>query len=349
MSTSPSSTLATPSIPTLATGEGVVSKKLSGAYPVHTETRDIACTLSGALHRQAGPHNDPVSVGDRVAYQETSPGLGHIQAVLPRRNKLARRAARPMPGSHAFEQVIAANLDLVVPVFAAAQPDPKWALLDRYLVSAESAEIPALVVITKLDLVTAGSDAPDFPGDLAASGAAHGERASHLETPDWLCEAVETYRQAGYPVLLTSAATGAGLDELRAALRGRKTALLGKSGVGKTSLLNALQPGLGLRVNAVSQATGKGKHTTTHLELFDLPGGGAILDTPGIREFGLWEVDGSDLALFFPEMRPFVGHCRFGLDCAHDEEPGCAVRKAVRDGQVSPLRYRSYLRLREDA
>ena len=323
MSTSPSSTLATPSIPTLATGEGVVYKKLSGAYTVHTETRDIACTLSGALHRQAGPHSDPVSVGDRVTYQETSPGLGHIQAVLPRRNKLARRAARPMPGSHAFEQVIAANLDLVVPVFAAAQPEPKWALLDRYLVSAESAEIPALVVITKLDLV--------------------------VSTSDWLCEAVETYRQAGYPVLLTSAASGAGLDELRAALRGRKTALLGKSGVGKTSLLNALQPGLGLRVNAVSQATGKGKHTTTHLELFDLPGGGAILDTPGIREFGLWEVDGSDLALFFPEMRPFVGQCRFGLDCAHDEEPDCAVRKAVMDGQVSPLRYRSYLRLREDA
>jgi len=168
-----------------------------------------------------------------------------------------------------------------------------------------------------------------------------------------LLDAVGTYRRIGYPVVLTSTITGEGLDELRAALNGRFSALLGKSGVGKTSLLNALQPGLGLRVNQVNERTGKGKHTTTALEMFPLAGedgakAGAIVDTPGIREFGLWDVDGDDLAQYFPEMRPFVGRCRFGLDCRHDEEPGCAIRKAVTAGQVSPYRYRSLRVLMEE-
>ncbi|MRR10443.1 ribosome small subunit-dependent GTPase A, partial [bacterium] len=133
-----------------------------------------------------------------------------------------------------------------------------------------------------------------------------------------------------------------------AALRGRRSLLLGKSGVGKTSLLNALEPGLGLRVQATNQVTGKGRHTTTAATLFPLALGGAIIDTPGIREFGLWDVDADDLAYLFPEMRPHLGHCRFGLDCRHAEEPGCAVRKAVTAGLVSPYRYQSYLKLRTD-
>jgi ribosome biogenesis GTPase len=205
-------------------------------------------------------------------------------------------------------------------------------MLDRYLVSAEAAGLPALVCITKLDLVQEPGGGAD--NDIAAE--------------------VDVYRRAGYPVVLVSARTGQGLDELRAALRGRISVFLGKSGVGKTSLLNALEPGLGLRVNAVSQVTGKGKHTTTHLEMFplDLEGTGrteaAIVDTPGVREFGLWDVDETDLALFFPELRPYLGHCRFGLDCSHDEEPGCAVRKAVVGGEISPRRYQSYLRLMVD-
>jgi ribosome biogenesis GTPase len=241
-----------------------------------------------------------------------------------------------MPSAHAHEQVIAANVDQAVPVFAAAEPPPKWNLLDRYLVSAEAAGVPALICINKADLLPGNAD----------------EAA--------VLDAIYEYRRIGYPVVLVSAHTGEGLDELQAALRGRVSALLGKSGVGKTSLLNALQPGLGLRVSAVSRVNGKGRHTTTHLEMFtlDLPAGKdesspasetAIVDTPGIREFGLWEVSEEDLALFFPEMRPLVGRCRFGLDCRHNQEPGCAIRKATLAGLIHPRRYQSYLRLREEA
>jgi ribosome biogenesis GTPase len=262
-----------------------------------------------------------------------------ILEALPRRNKLARRSAVPMPGAHAHEQVIVANVDQAVLVFAAAEPPPKWNLLDRYLVSTEAAGVPALICITKIDLL---------PGDPEEAG---------------ILAAIEEYRQIGYPVVMASAKTGAGLEALREALRGRVSALLGKSGVGKTSLLNALQPGLGLRVNAVSRVNGKGRHTTSHLEMFtlDLPPGEAeseaestphsetaIVDTPGVREFGLWEISGEDLALFFPEMVRFVGRCQFGLDCRHNEEPGCAIRKATMAGQITPRRYQSYLRLREE-
>lgn len=313
--------------------------------------RSLACTLSTRLRKElvyaeasskdrkrrskdAGrrarqvkspEHSDPVAVGDLVRFVEVQDGRGTIEEVLPRRNQLARRAARPSATAHAFAQVIAANLDQVVPVIAAAQPPPGWNLLDRYLVSAEAAGIPALVCITKLDL-------------------AQGEAGPLLAE---LQEAVETYRRIGYPVVLSSTVTGEGIEELRQALAGRTSAFLGKSGVGKTSLLNALQPGLGLRVNAISQATGKGKHTTTQLEMFPLEPEGYLLDTPGLREFGLWDVHQDDLALFFPEMRPFVGQCRFGLDCRHDEEPGCAIRKAVISGQIDPRRYQSFLRLLE--
>jgi ribosome biogenesis GTPase len=338
--------------------KGVVYKKMIGSYTVLAGGRLISCTLAARLQkppkgpkaglktrdrhgRVASPGNNRaeieasslVVVGDIVRLEETQGGAGKIVEVLPRRNKLARKSAVPMPSARPFEQVIVANVDQVVPVFAAAEPAPKWNMLDRYLVSAESAGLAALICITKLDLARAQDEVTQ--GDL------------------W--SAVDVYRRSGYPVILTSAVTGEGLDALKTALGGRISVFLGKSGVGKTSLLNALQPGLGLRVNEVSQVTGKGKHTTTHLEMFPLEFGsrngdacGAIVDTPGVREFGLWDLDEDDLAQYFPEMRPYIGQCKFGLGCAHDEEPGCAVRRAVTAGEISPRRYQSYLRLRVD-
>jgi ribosome biogenesis GTPase len=319
---------------------GIVSRKNPASYTVQVDGRSLTCILTTTLLKGGRTEHtknerksrasqgedrrgDPLAVGDQVRLIETQPEAGTILSVLPRRNYLARRSAVPMPTARPHEQVVAANLDQALPVFAAASPAPKWGLLDRYLVSAEAAGIPACVCLTKVDLRQDGQGKLD--PELAA--------------------VVAAYRRIGYPVLLTSAVTGEGLDVLRKALQNKTSVLLGKSGVGKTTLLNALQPGLGLKVNAVSQATGKGKHTTTNPELFGLDFGGAIVDTPGVREFGLWEVNEDDLALFFPEMREYVGKCRFRLDCRHNEEPGCAIRKAVTAGEVSPHRYASLQRL----
>ncbi len=323
---------------------GVVVKKNIGTYHIRVDERVLPCAISTRLRKQliyplADPASlshivrevkildkvDPLAVGDVVRFVDTRDGTGLIVEVLPRRNRLARRD--PYPGRHLFEQVIVSNVDYVVPVFAAASPTPKWGLLDRYLASVESLELSALIVLTKLDLVRA----PDGTLD------------------EEIQRAVDEYRQIGYPVLLTSAVTGEGLAELRQALKSRLSAFVGKSGVGKTALLNALEPGLGLRVGEVGKGdVGKGKHTTSHVEMVSTSFGADIVDTPGMREFGLYDADGEDLALSFPEMRPYVGQCKFGMDCQHDEEPGCAVRKAVMAGKVSPNRYRSYLKLKEE-
>jgi ribosome biogenesis GTPase / thiamine phosphate phosphatase len=328
---------------------GIVLKKSIGVYSVYNQGQVISCELSSGLRRANelpnpsgnGKHKrqkhekrqpaDPVAVGDLVRFHTRDGGHAQIVEILPRRNHISRRSAVPMPSAVPSEQVIAANVDQVVPVFAAANPAPKWNLLDRYLVSAEAAWVPALICITKLDL-------------------AQGEAC---EVDPSLQEVVSRYRRIGYPVILVSTVSGEGLDEIRQALHGKLSVLLGKSGVGKTSLLNALQPGLGLRVNQVSQVTGKGRHTTTSFEIFPLEGSdsfesGSIVDTPGVREFGLWDVNQDELAEFFPEMRPYLGSCRFGLNCRHDEEPDCEIRKAVVQGQISPYRWRSYLQLRNE-
>jgi len=315
------------------TRQGIVIKKNLGQFGVQADGQTIACTLSTRLAKPAQPGRKPnrvpgldLVVGDEVRFIPAQTGQGQIIEVLPRRSQLSRRGIAPRPGAYAPEQVLVANVDQVVPVFAAANPTPHWNMLDRYLVTAEAYALPALICITKQDLIGAGS-----PTEGAG-----------------LTEALEEYQRIGYAVLMVSSFSGAGLAELRAALRGRISVLLGKSGVGKTSLLNALQPGLGLRVSAVNQVTGKGRHTTTAQEMFPLEGGGAIVDTPGEREFGLWDVDPDELDLYFPEMRSHVLSCRFGRGCRHLEEPGCAVRRAVMDGRVSPRRYQSYVRLRED-
>lgn len=316
---------------------GIVIRKSTAIYTVQTDGRQQLCELSPRLRgsmaaaisrytQRAAEHLDPLVVGDQVRFIQSGGGTGLIVELFPRRNQFSRRSAVPMPTARPHEQVIAANVDQVVPVFAAADPAPKWNMLDRYLVAAEGAGLPATVVITKIDLAQNGN------GKLDAG----------------LVEVADEYRRIGYPVLLVSAQRSQGLDPVRQALEGRLSVLLGKSGVGKTSLLNALQPGLGLRVNAVNQVTGKGKHTTTNMELFPLEfgSGGGIIDTPGVREFGLWLEDSLAVDWCFPEMRPFLGQCRFGLDCGHDQEPGCAVRAAVSNGQIQARRWQSYLQLR---
>jgi ribosome biogenesis GTPase len=318
---------------------GVVFRKTLGHYTVQANGRELDCTLSSLLHkdliystadpssmrsrvqtvREAAPV-DPIAIGDRVHFVDAGIERGLITDVLPRRSTFSRAAATT--GRHPFEQVIAANADQIIPIFAVASPTPKWGLLDRYLVAAESAGLPALVVITKLDLT---EENREIDQDL------------------------DIYRRIGYPILKVSSQTGEGIERLKSLLRGKMSVLVGKSGVGKTSLLNALQPGLGLRVKAVSNGElGKGRHTTTHYEMFELDFGGTLLDTPGMREFGLWNVQADELADFFPEMSAYVGQCKFGLSCQHDREPGCAVRKAVMSGEIHPQRYKSYMNLRSE-
>ena len=323
---------------------GIVIKKNVGSYHVRNEAGVLPCAISSRMHKQLiytsnNPNTrhhsvrdvkaldkvDSVAVGDLVRFIDAHNGTGLIVEVLQRRNWLSRRD--PAPGTHAFEQVIVANVDYIIPIFATASPSPKWGLLDRYLASAESMGLSALVVITKLDL-------------------AHGPDG---RLDDELQAAINEYRRIGYPILLTSTVTGEGLDELRHTLKGCVSAFIGKSGVGKTALLNALEPGLGLRVSAVGEGKlGKGKHTTTAAEMISTAFGADIVDTPGMREFGLYHLDGDNLALLFPEMRRFVGQCKFGLGCRHDEEPGCAIRRAVMAGEISPRRYQSYLKIQEE-
>ena len=312
---------------------GMVVRKNRGQYLVQVDSGHIPCSISSRLRKTliyptAAPTSlhhrvqrvddievvDPIAIGDRVSFLEAGDGTGVIQDVLPRTTQLSRKAAGKIP----LEQVMVANVDQVVIVFAAAKPEPKWSLLDRYLVTAESAGLPAVICMTKLDLIN--------------------ERELEAE--------LALYRQIGYRILQTSSSSGRGVEEARQALAGRISILMGKSGVGKSSLLNAIQPGLGLKVSAVGKGeVGKGRHTTTHLEMFPLDAGGAVVDTPGMREFTLWNIHEDGLAALFPEIRQFIGRCQFKSNCLHEHEPNCAVRKAVQAGKVSPRRYESYLKL----
>ncbi|HEY58928.1 MAG TPA: ribosome small subunit-dependent GTPase A [Anaerolineae bacterium] len=296
---------------------GLVVRSQAGFYAVHPEGKaehePIMCRLRGKLKR--GPRRgDLVAVGDWVQFRRLPDGTGLIEKIEPRQRALSRMAPGPRGE---YEQVIIANPDQVVFVFACANPQPKLRMLDRFLVVAEKQEIPALIVANKVDLVPM-------------------EQAQAL---------FARYAEIGYPVLYTSVVTGQGLEDLKARLQQKISALAGPSGVGKSSLLNAIQPGLGLVVREVSRATGEGRHTTVVREMFPLEGGGYVADTPGLKAFSLWDVEPEELDAYFPEMRDLVAECEFS-DCTHIHEPGCAVRRAVEEGRIHPERYQSYVRLR---
>ncbi|GJG87158.1 putative ribosome biogenesis GTPase RsgA [Gemmatimonadetes bacterium T265] len=281
-----------------------------------------------------------LAVGDRVVVEADAragggpQGAWAIDKILPRRGKLARR----VPGGGYGERIVAANVDQVVVVFAAAKPEPHPRMLDRFLLVAEANELAARVVINKCEL--AGG------GDAERGAAAVRERFA-------------AYEAAGYPLHATSVAAAFGLGALRDALVGRTSALTGPSGVGKSSLMNALFPGLDLRVAAISESVNKGRHTTVGALLHPLPSAegraagdgppaGFVVDTPGLREVGLWGLPVEHLDACFPEFRPYLGDCRFA-DCAHGSEPDCAVCAAVEAGRVSSERYESYRKLRQEA
>ena len=295
---------------------GTVIKAQSGFFWVRTEEGVLRCTLRGRLKKSRVP-SDIATLGDEVVVSPTGNDEGAVEEVLPRRSKLARRAA----GSKGAwkEDVLVANLDQVLAVFAVARPEPHLRMLDRYLISAEQNGIDTIIIANKCDLrPRAEIDALFAP-----------------------------YLAIGYPVLFTSAEQNVGVDELRALLVDKISAFSGPSGVGKSSLMNRIEPGLGLRTSAVSDFLNKGRHTTVVAELHPLSGGGYVADTPGIREMGLWQVPPEELAWSYREFRPFVDQCYF-QPCTHLHEPSCAVREAVERGDISTIRFDSYSRLYEE-
>ena len=296
---------------------GLVRRARSGFYTIETDEGDLVeARLRGRVKKERQA-SDLAVIGDRVTVERLPDGTGAIAEVEPRQRRFSRR--QPGPRGTWREDVMVANPDLVTLVFSVDRPPPNPRLVDRFLVVAEYNEVPSLIVANKVDLL----------GEEAASA---------IFGP---------YERIGYPVIYASAKAGIGLEELRERLAGRLSIVTGPSGVGKSTLLNALQPGLHLATGEVSSAEeGKGKHTTTHAELLPLdgPAGGYVADTPGIRELGLWQIPSTELAWCFPEFREHLGSCAFN-DCTHLHEPRCGLRAAVASGAVSEERHDSYRRL----
>jgi ribosome biogenesis GTPase / thiamine phosphate phosphatase len=294
-----------------------VLRASGGVYDVELDDGTVAeASLRGRLKLQRRT-GDRVVAGDAVLVRQHDDGSLTIEAVEPRRSQLVRRA----PGHGRKARVIIANIDRVVVVFAAAEPEPKQRLLDRFLVIAEANRLEPVILLNKTDLV----------GD------------------DVVTTFLAPYERIGYATIRASAHTGAGMADVRACLCGARSVVTGPSGVGKSSLLNAIQPGLGLRVGIVSRAVHKGQHTTVTAQLIPLQCGGYVGDTPGLRELGLWDIAPAELPDCFPEFRCLVDHCRFIRSCTHVHEPGCAVLQAVAVGDIDGGRYASYRDLRQEA
>lgn len=290
---------------------GLIIKAQSGFFTVETGEGLVICRLRGKL-KQGRAIGDIAALGDNVQIELLTDGSGAIETVEERKQAIVRLDPRPQG---IYQQVLLANADQAVFVFACANPNPKLRMLDRFLVITEKQKIPAVIIANKVDLV---------------------ENAKEL---------FSVYESIGYRVIYTSTKTRVGLDELKSQLQNKISALAGPSGVGKSSLLNEIQPGLGLAVNEISKVMNKGRHTTVTRQMFALDGGGYVADTPGWKSLALWDTEAEEMDAYFPELRDLVPQCQFS-DCSHKHEPGCAVLAALKAGTVHPERYDSYLRLR---
>ncbi len=275
-------------------------------------------TLRGKIRLKASEITNPIAVGDRVRYSVEDDGSATITEILPRDNYVIRRSTNLSRQAH----IIAANVDRAYLVVSLYFPEVKLPFLDRILVTCGLYGIPATIVLSKVDMYR-----DEAPESVAAFKA--------------------IYRSAGYDVLETSVRTGEGIDELREACKGRVNLFSGESGVGKSSLIKALDPSLDPKIGAISTAHLQGKHTTSLYEMYPLASGGYVIDSPGIRGFGLVDVEKEEIYKYFPEMLRASAGCRF-TPCTHTHEPGCAVKEAVDRGEIAPERYNSYLGMLEE-
>jgi ribosome biogenesis GTPase len=306
------------------TSKGIVTRAQAGIYyvKIQDDNRLIECNLRGKLKKEFKTEDnrfmftDPVAVGDEVEITIAESDKGAIDAILPRKTKISRAAAGTVP----IEHIIVANADQMIMIMSAKMPAFKPRLLDRLLIVAEAGELEPIVIINKMDLL-------------------------NDKDKKQLYEQTQVYEELGYRVIYISALNKEGLEEVIGAMKGKTSALIGHSGTGKTTLLNAIQPGFVLRTAEVGAKTKRGRHTTTNVQLYELNFGGFIVDTPGLREVGLWDIWKTELELYFREMKPYANKCKF-YDCSHISEPGCLIRKAVEQGEIRQSRYESYIKLR---
>lgn len=295
--------------------EGVVLKSTGSWYTVKLQDgKRLQCRIKGKFRLDGIKHTNPIAVGDKVDVEmEGGQDLGVINRIHERKNYIIRKASNLSKQTH----ILASNLDQAVIVASLVQPATSLGFIDRFLATAEAYHVKSIIVFNKCDLC----------GD---------------ELQPFLDDAVEMYRSIGYTVLLCSATRHTGIEALKTILKDKVTLVSGHSGVGKSTLLNAVEPSLDLKTGAISNYSNKGKHTTTFAEMFDLSFGGSIIDTPGIKELGVVDFDKPLVSHYFKEMKALVGQCKFN-NCLHVNEPGCVVKKAVEDGTIREERYLSYL------
>ncbi|MBQ5692206.1 MAG: ribosome small subunit-dependent GTPase A [Alistipes sp.] len=297
--------------------EGVVVRATGSWYEVLCDGQRINCRIRGKLRLKGVRSTNPVVVGDIVKCESDANGEWVICDILPRRNYIIRRASNLSKESH----IIAANIDRAMIVVTLIEPVTALEFIDRFLITCEAYKVPATILLAKIDLLAEAPEAVE---------------AFH-----------QTYQSAGYEVIDISATEGIGLERVKELLEGNVTLISGNSGVGKSTLVGKIDPTLDIRTGEISESFHKGKHTTTFSTMYPIGNNGFIIDTPGIKGFGLIEIDDKELWHYFPEMIATAGECRF-YNCTHTHEPGCAVTEAVKEGKIAFSRYESYLKILDD-
>ncbi len=313
--------------------------------------RKIDCRIKGNFRLKGIRTTNPVAVGDKVEIAVNSDGSAYITSIAPRRNYIIRRASNLSKEA----SILAANVDQACLVITLSHPRTSTTFIDRFLATAEAYRVPTIIVINKIDLLDADTPAQSAEPEVDDDGNAMDVDKAYDEADDDFseCDLLEAmtylYQSIGYKVVHISAKTGVGMEELTALLQGKITLIAGNSGVGKSTLINSIIPGLALKTAQISDVHDTGMHTTTFSEMFQLPnGGGWIADTPGVRGFGTIEFDAHEVSHFFPEIFKVSKHCKFG-DCTHTHEPQCAVLKALENQEIAQSRYNSYLSIMSDS